>query len=259
MNEFDDDAVARIVRRAVELDGTHQLAGSGIDRAALVRAATEAGLDRGAIELAIAEHGLTPAPQPQRFDSLVGPRLAVGSRQIDRPASDVESAITEWLTNSRFRPLRREPHRTLWERRTDLAAGAHRVASSLVGGGRFRGAARLEVEIVPIDADRTLVQMRGDRAAVRNATLSGGLATVGVAGVAGVAGAVIGATGLVILSLPVAAAAVAVALGTKQTTRRTQSDVDQLLDQVVATERPSLLGVPRSRSSLRARSIRPHL
>lgn len=256
MDEFDDDAVAAIVRRAVELDTTPHEAAAGIDRASLVRAATEAGIDRSAIERAIAEHRLRPVPDRGRLDVVVGPRVAVGWRQVDRPAHEVESALTAWLTSARFRPLRRESGFTMWERRTDLAAGVHRAASSLVGGGRFRGAARIEVEVVPVDEQRTLVQLRGDRAGARGAALSGSAASVGVAGVAGV---LLGGSGLVVLSLPLAAAAVAIALGTKEKTRRTTSDFDQLLDQVAASEQPNLLGVARSPRAVRRRPVRPQL
>lgn len=250
MDSFDDDAVASIVRRAVELDaGRGEM--SSIDHDALVAAATEVGIDRSAIELAIAEHQVRPVARRRRLDRVFGPRQAVVARRIDLAPGLVYTAVGEWLTRAQFRPLRRDRHVTVWDRRTDLAASARRLVAALVGGVRLGETSRLEVQVVPVGTDSALVQISGEHPSrrVAAAATSASLATVGAASLV----AAIWVPPVALLALPTVAGAAGIAFAARHQARRTSVDIDRLLDQLAADERPNLLGVPRRTPGWRGR------
>lgn len=255
MNEFDDDAVSRIVRRAVELD-TGRGDAAGVDRESLVAAATEVGIDRSAIELAIAENQMRPVPQRRALDRVVGPRQAVAARRIDAAHDPVYIAVGEWLTRAQFRPLYRNQHVTVWDRRSDFTASARRLLSIVVGGVRLGEATRIEVQVVPIDGRATLVQIIGENPSrrVAAAASSASLATLGAASL--VAGLWVPPVAL--FAIPSVIGAAAISFASKRQAKRAATEFDRLLDQLAANERPSFLGTPKRATAWR-RPSRPHI
>lgn len=245
MNNFDGDAVARIVQRAVELDSDRLdvVHGdrTGIDRRSLVLAATEVGIDASAIQTAIAEYDIGPGPRPARLDAILGPRHPTASRRIAARSDRVDAAIVEWLTRVNFQPIRRDRHHSIWDRRTDLAARTQRVAASAVGGERLHLTRRIDVRVVPIDETSSLVQVSSDRTTARTGALAATLGLLGAGATAVVAGVVV-VPALGVNAVLCAAAAAGVAVVTRRRTERATTDLERLLDRLAADERPNLLG-----------------
>ena len=246
--ELDPDAVARVVRRAIEIESGPEP--DGVDARAVVEAAAEAGIDPEAVREAIAWERLGPGPARSRFDRVVGGSTVVVDRVIRAPVAELLEQVDAWLTVGHH--LRREvaervPHDDVdaatieWAKRDDLAASVQRSVRSMAGGAGLGSVKRVSARLVGIDEQRSIVRLVVDRRVARNLSLatSGGVGTASVAGGAVAASAV--AAPFVIAAGPGLVIAGGTAIAARRRAGTLERELRRLLDQIDSGERPATI------------------
>lgn len=246
--ELDSEAVARVVRRAIEIESAPDP--DGLDPRAVVEAAVEVGIDPEAIREAIAWERLGERPPRSRLDRVAGSSIVIVDRVIRAPVADLLEQLDAWLTVGHH--LRREvaervPHTDVdaatieWAKRDDLAASVQRSIRSMAGGAALGSVRRVSAHLVGIDDDRSIVRLEIDRHVARNVSLtaSGGVGTASIAG---------GAVAVSAAAAPFALAAgpgLLIAGGTAIAARRRAvalaRELRRLLDQIDAGDRPATI------------------
>ena len=236
---LDEDAVQRVVRRAVELDGDSDLATGGIAADALVEAASELGIDPDAINASLAIERLGPEPDSARLDRLVGPRAVVVERTVSYCAPEAFERLDEWFTAGHH--LRREYGDGVsgeWRKRGDLVAGVQRRAR-WIGGGAALGSVRLIMaRVSEIDEQHSIVRLTADRTVARRATAG----TAGITSAGALTTAVIVTAPAAVVAIPGLAVAGAISVVSKHGSTKVQRELGRLLDQIESGGRPSTLG-----------------
>ncbi len=235
---LDEEAVQRVVRRAVELDDS-ELLEMGIAPDALVEAAVELGITPEAINASLAIERLGPEPGPGRLDRLVGPRSVVVERTVSHPAAEAFDRLDEWFTCGHH--LRREygdGQSGEWRKRGDLVAGTQRRVR-WIGGGAALGSVRLIVgQVSPIDAERSIVRLSADRTVVRRTTAG----TAGVTSAGALTTAAVVAAPTAAVAIPGLAVAGAISIASRHGSTKVRRELGRLLDQIESGHRPSALG-----------------
>lgn len=236
---LDEEAVQRVVRRAVELDADSDQVAGGVAPEALVEAASELGIAPEAINASLAIERLGPEPDPARLDRLVGPRSVVVERTVSYPAAEAFDRLDEWLTaGHHLRRELRDGESGEWRKRGDLAAGMQRRARS-IGGGAALGSVRLIVaHTSEIDSGRSIVRLSADRTVVRRTTAG----TAGATTVGALTTAVIVATPAAVVAIPGLAVAGAISAAGKHGSTKLGRELARLLDQIESGRRPATLG-----------------
>jgi hypothetical protein len=236
--QLDEEAVQRVVRRAVELDAISESADLGVTPEALVEAATELGIASEAITASLAIERLGPEPDPAHLDRLVGPRSVVVERTVSYSAAEAFERLDEWFTAGHH--LRREfgdGTAGEWRKRRDLVAGLQR-RTRMLGGGAALGSVRLiAVRVSEIDPDRSIVRLSADRTVVRRATAG----TAGITGAGTVTAAVLVTTPAAVVAIPGLAAAGAISVLGKHGSTKLERELARLLDQIESGRRPGTL------------------
>jgi len=236
---LDEEAVQRVVRRAVELDDESDPVVGGIAPDALVEAASELGIGPDAINASLAIERLGPEPDPARLDRLVGPRSVVVERTVSYCAPEVFERLDEWFTAGHH--LRREYGDGVsgeWRKRGDLVAGVQRRAR-WVGGGAALGSVRLiAARVSAIDDERSIVRLSADRTVVRRTTAG----TAGLASAGAVAAAAVVAAPTAAVAIPGLAVAGAISVTSRHGSTKVRRDLGRLLDQIESGRRPAGLG-----------------
>jgi hypothetical protein len=186
--DFDRDAAERVLRRAIELaDDVSDRSEWGISEQALIEAADELGIDPAVVRRAATEERVGSLVEHHpRADRLVGPAVVGVSRILDVPGDEALARVDRWLR--RHGALRRQrlddgsggggvAHYT---RRSDPAAGVQRALRSVAGHEDLGRVRRLAVTCAPIDAERSLVQLRADLTSERTIALAGGSSVAAV-------------------------------------------------------------------------------
>ncbi len=263
---FDREAVARILRRAHEIESVRS---SDVDDAGVVgaepllQAAVEVGMDESAVVEAMAIERLPVVESPRRIDRLVGEKQVVVERRIDKPADRVLTVAEHWLAEAhRLRCDRRGNAIVCWKR-DDLSASVARTIDGLRGEARLGAVHRLEVTAVTVasdhtsELDHTLLRLSADRTIPRRFVVGGGAAL----GAAGAGSAVLGVTGALalwpLITLPVLGLAAAVLRSGRSQSDRLELELERLLSKIERGERNQpLVGrlVRRARSALRSPS-----
>lgn len=239
---FSSDEVERIVRRAIELDGPHDVdAGYSLD--AIVRAADEVGVPRRALLESAAIERLGNAPEAQLLDPVVGAAVVVTQRTVAVDVADALRLLDDWLTVSHH--LRREQiddRSGVWRKRSDVAASVQRHTKSLVGGARLGDVRRIDAVVSPVDDGASIVRLLADRRAGRAAgiTIGSGVGA-GSAVVAGVTTSALAPAAVIVV--PGLAAAGAAAAMTRRGATKLERELVRLLDRVAAGEPPPRLTV----------------
>lgn len=165
---LNDDEVALVLRRAAELSPPLESLGAGpfaYDRAALEEAAAEVGIEPAAVRRALAEldaGALAPTAETAATRSTI-----VVRRVIARPAPAVDADARLVLRRELFRLRRDTGSRMVWVRSTALAARAVRSVNRVTGHLRLTDIPAIEVHVLAVDDDTTLVQLALDTTSYR--------------------------------------------------------------------------------------------
>lgn len=236
---LDEEAVQRVVRRAVELDDATDLPTRGVAPEALIEAATELGIAPEAIHESLAIERLGPEPDAARLDLLVGPKSVVVERTVSYSGAEAFERLDEWFTSGHH--LRREFGDGVsgeWRKRGDLVAGMQRRARS-IGGGAALGSVRLIVaRVSEIDEHHSIVRLIADRTVARRATAG----TAGITSAGALTTAAIVTAPAVVVAIPGLAVAGAISVASKHGSTKVQRELGRLLDQIESGRRPSTLG-----------------
>lgn len=242
---LDAELVQRVLRRASKLTPAHldeptlELA---IDEAVLVEAAGEVGIPEDAVRRALAWERLPGTPRRRALDALVGPAHLVMGREVPTAADVALGRLDELLVKGHH--LRRERRRIdsgEWRRREDLVGRLLRQLRALRGEGRLGTAEAVAGRAVPAHVGACVVQVELDRTHARSVGLA-------VAGATAGAGVVVGAsialtvTPIVWVLVPLAGFGAWLAGGTaRQQAKRTERELERLLDALEQAQRPRSL------------------
>ncbi|MEM9463842.1 MAG: hypothetical protein AAGA90_00630 [Actinomycetota bacterium] len=248
-DRLSEEAVERIVRRAIELDDTGgDDAIGGLDLTAVVAAAEELGISRDAVLHSVALERLGDEPPRRTLDPLFGARWVVVQRRVGGSAETVFDRLDEWLTRGHhLRREQRDDTTAMWRRRSDMAASLQRGVRGFSGRGRLGTVASITGHITGIDDHTSIVRVAADRSSTRSRHI--GVASIsGAGGVVTAAGFATVAPPLAAVGVPVVAVAGVAANRSKRAADGLASELSRLLDQLAANESPSsAMGIPLRR------------
>lgn len=241
MPGLSNDAAARILRRAAELDEPHHVDASGPTPDALRLAAAEVGISAESLERAMAEERLRDLlglGQGSRLSRLAGTDRVWSMTVAPR---DALARIDTWMRRSaHLRRVSTTGDAVIYQRRGDAVAQVARGVRQLSGTERITRPHRVTVAGTPL-GDEMLVAVVAELRAEQ-------VAAVGTAGVLGAGGVITGvvlaavSSGLFALIAPGAlAAGGAVLAGRRATMAAAQRELDGALAAAIgATPRPAL-------------------
>lgn len=264
--EFERDAAARVLRRAIELAERDQLDSSPdmVSEAALIDAADELGVDVAAVRRAAAEERVGAlSGRGGRLDRLAGPATVSATRIVDLPAAELMSLVDQWLRRGGTLRRRRLDDGALvaeYSRRSDPMAGFQRSLRAVRGQEHLGRIRRLRVVVHSVDERRSVVALVADLEVERTAAVAGGASVAGVGSTVSIV-EVFAASPWLWLGVP---ASLAAGAGVLRWRARGVPDVELalqgVLDRVVALDLPSsvlsdvrdrlLSGRPRSRRAV---------
>lgn len=241
--QLDHDVVARIVRRATELAGPVSIddAHTGISRAALVAAADEVGLPVAAVLRSIAIEQLGDIPRSRLSDRLLGGAVVSVDDEIEGTSEDVLHRIDAWLVDGHHRRRDRLRFgRGEWSKRSGLVGVTVRRMRTATGEGRLGTYQHIAATVEEIGTGSSAVRVTVDRQSDRAIAAAGGV-VVAMGGAGGIA--VAAASGpVVLLAAPfVVLGGLGVALTGRRRARRTESEVQRLLEAVADHQPPTRL------------------
>ncbi len=146
-----------VLRRAAELSAADAVAPRGYDRRSLTEAASEVGIDRHAVELALAEHDAGLLRSDARRGGLLGSSRVVESRLVGGQVAAARAQVTQWLRSQLLERDERRGAAEIWRPRGDFGAKVRRKVDAKVSK---------RVRIGEIDAIEVTVAAAGDDAAV---------------------------------------------------------------------------------------------
>ena len=240
MSALSNDAAARIIRRASELDmPRHPHRGTSTE--ALRQAASEVGISDDAMLRAIAEEQLRDELElgDRSGDWLCGPDRVVTF--VEGPANSMER-VDRWMRRSA--QLRRVPTATdvvLYERRGDALAHVQRAVRRVGGATRLSRPPRLSVMAVPMGgrSDRQLVAVVAELRSER--LMATGLAAiVGIGGlIAAVAAAASSSLGFLALAPVALGVGVGIAIGRRSSVASVQRQLEGSVVSAISREVPT--------------------
>ena len=254
VTRLDRDAVRRVLRRAVALegDGAGQVPDAeGIDADSIVAAAIEAGIPESAVRRSLAMERLGPPPTDR--DGVLGAAVVVVTEEVAGDVDEVLGRVDAWLVSGHhMRRDRLHGGTGAWTRRRGVLGSTFRSLRRVTGEGYLGDLERIDVVAVECGSRTCVVRVAADRRherRVRGAT-GAAVATVTTAGV--VLGAV--ALGpLLLLAAPVTVAAgTGIAASGRHRARRVADEIDRVLDSVDHRTRPTRLA-----PDLAKRVVRP--
>jgi len=186
-----DDEVARVLRRAAELDVTTTLApAEGLPVAAVEAAAAEVGLSAAAVRLAVAE--LRAGALDTSAEGAVGPAVIVCARVVPGACADCLDAVGRYLSGQALVRARDRGLEQVWRPREDWFARVQR-RFDWAAAIRLRSVEEVIVRTVEVEGGtlvRVVVRLEGQVASAPGIGGAAG-ATVGAAAL-GITGAVLG-------------------------------------------------------------------
>src|SRR5690606_12903771 len=119
---LDPLAADEVLRRAAEISaqGRPVPAHGGYDRRALTEAASEVGIERRAVELALAEHDAGILARIDTGGGLLGPSRVLETRVVPRPVAESSGHVTHWLRSQLLHREERQGTAEVWRPRDDL-------------------------------------------------------------------------------------------------------------------------------------------
>jgi len=249
---IDRAAVDRILARALELQADVPTDPSGqLSEAQLLELAKEVGLDPVNLRQAMAEERTRVAIPEERglLASLYGGSAASAQRTVRGTPTQVLKALDDWMQRQENLIVQRyhTTERIVWEARRDVLGVVRRTVSGR--GHALARATDVAATVIAVDESRVLVRLDARLAGYRSLMAQQNVALTG-------AGVVIGGV-LTVLSFPLLAAAVPVAVFAPvafaagrashlRTVARAQLALEQVLDRLERGEAgrpPTLLSM----------------
>lgn len=208
MNDrLDPDDAGEVLRRASELASTPQDEG-GYDRAALAEAAQEVGIERRAVERALAEHDAGLLRRPAARGGLLGPGRVEVARTLALSTAAARGVVDDWLRRQLLERVERAGAQEEWRPRDDLGAKLRRkVDARTQRRVRLKNIDAIRVTVVDAGEGAALVRIEAVFDAMRRGLLTGVVAVpTAVTPVLGVAATVLtGEPTFLVGSIPLAA------------------------------------------------------
>lgn len=159
---LDPLAADEVLRRAAEIsaqDGPVP-ARSGYDRRALAEAASEVGIERRAVELALAEHDAGILHHADARGGLLGVSRVLETRVVERTAAESSGHVTHWLRGQLLHRDERQGTAEVWRPRDDLGAKLRRkVDARTARRVRLGEVDAIEVSVVDCGEGTSLVRL----------------------------------------------------------------------------------------------------
>lgn len=155
-------AADEVLRRAAELSsaGATGEALRGVDRRSLAEAATEVGIERHAVELALAEHDAGLLRADGGRGGLLGPSRVVEARVVGCEVTDARAQVIHWLRGQLLSRDEKRGSAEVWRPRDDLAAKVRRKIDGRVSRRvRLTDVDAVEVSTAAAGEGRTLVRL----------------------------------------------------------------------------------------------------
>lgn len=159
---LDPGAADEVLRRAAELSalGAPDALGSGYDRHSLTEAASEVGIERRAVELALAEHDAGILRSGTERSRLLGPSRVVETRVVDADLAGTRSQLDRWLRSQLLHRDERQGSAEVWRPRDDLGAKVRRKIDARVSKRiRLGDIDAIEVSTAAAGEDATVVRL----------------------------------------------------------------------------------------------------
>ncbi len=131
-NELGPDEANEVLRRAAEL-GVGGPDAPGLDRRALADAAAEVGIERRAVELALAEHDAGVLGTRESTGGVLGPSRVVETRTVPLPRQQAHDRVVAWLKGQLLVRSERQGNTEIWRPRDDLGAKVRRKVDGRIG------------------------------------------------------------------------------------------------------------------------------
>ncbi len=159
---LDPLAADEVLRRAAEISAQDRPvpAHGGYDRRALADAASEVGIERRAVELALAEHDAGILVHADSRVGLLGPSRVLETRVVPHPVTETSGHITHWLRGQLLHRDERQGTAEVWRPRDDLGAKLRRkVDARTARRVRLGDVDAVEVSAVDCGEGRSLVRL----------------------------------------------------------------------------------------------------
>ena len=201
-----DDADA-VLRRAAELGVPGPDADRGVGRDALAAAASEVGIDAGAVELALAEHDAGILRTRPSRGGLLGASRVVEVRTVPVPRADAHARVVTWFRKQLLIRDERRGDTEVYRPRDDLGAKIRRKVDKRTGRKlRLGELDAVVLSTASVDDDSSVVRLEAVFDSLRSGLRSGVVVlptvTIPVLGVA--AGWLTGEVAFAIGGLPLA-------------------------------------------------------
>lgn len=159
---LDASAADEVLRRAAEIsaqDHAVPLQG-GYDRRSLADAASEVGIERRAVELALAEHDAGILHHADARGGLLGASRVLETRVVPRALEESKGHVTHWLRSQLLHRDERTGSVEVWRPRDDLGAKLRRKVDGRTSRKvRLAEVDAVEVSIVDCGEGRSLVRL----------------------------------------------------------------------------------------------------
>jgi hypothetical protein len=159
---LDPLAADEVLRRAAEISAQDRPAPvhGGYDRRALTEAASEVGIERGAVELALAEHDAGILAHTDARGGLLGPSRVLETRVVPRTVPESSGHVTHWLRSQLLHRDERQGTAEVWRPRDDLGAKLRRkIDARTARRVRLGDVDAVEVSVVDCGSGRSLVRL----------------------------------------------------------------------------------------------------
>jgi len=159
---LDPRAADEVLRRAAEISASALPADvdAGLDRGSLAEAASEVGIDRHAVELALAEHDAGLLRAEDRRGGLLGPSRVVEARVVGCDGSAARAQVLRWLRSQLLARDEKIGAAEVWRPREDLGAKVRRKVDARIARRlRLSDVDAVEVTAVEAGSGRTLVRL----------------------------------------------------------------------------------------------------
>lgn len=243
VTHLDRDAVRRVLRRAVELEGTAERgvpALDAIDSEAVVAAAAEVGIPEHAVRRSLAIERL--GPRPGASGGLLGPAVVVVETELPGNVAAVLGRFDAWLVRGHH--MRRDRLRDgagTWSRRRGVVGSTFRSLRKVTGEGYLGDLERIDVVAAETGTGSCVVRVAADRRRERRARGAAGAAVAAVT----TAGVVVGAIALgplLLLAAPATVAAGAgISIGGRGRARLLAGEIERVVAHVEGDVRPTRL------------------
>lgn len=159
---LDPVAADEVLRRAAEISAEdHPVpAHGGYDRRSLTEAASEVGIERRAVELALAEHDAGVLQHSDARGGLLGASRVLETRVVSRTAAESSGHVTHWLRSQLLHRDERRGAAEVWRPRDDLGAKLRRKVDARTSRKvRLGDVDAVEVSVVDCGEGRSLVRL----------------------------------------------------------------------------------------------------